>query len=45
MEWVDIKNKLNLTKIGGSAMFFFPKRALQNSSFLIFKARHMKILS
>ena len=41
-KWVNIKNKLNLTKIGESTMDGFPpKQALQNLNFLIFKARHM----
>ena len=33
---VDIKNKLNVTKIGGATVGVSPKRALQNSNFLIF---------
>ena len=33
---VNIKNKLNLTKIGGAMMEFPLKRALQNSHFLPF---------
>ena len=35
-EWLDIKNKLNLTKIGGATMGFFLKRALQNLNILTF---------
>ena len=36
-EWVDIKNKVNLTKVLGSTMEGSPKRALQNSNFLLLK--------
>ena len=39
LEWVDIKNKLNLTKMGGDSMGFPAKSALQNSNFLTFEAK------
>ena len=35
-QWIDIKNKLNLTKIGGATMGVSPKWAFQNSKFLTF---------
>ena len=39
------KNKINLTKIGGSKMGgSFPNGALKNSNFLTFYAGHMKFL-
>ena len=44
LEWVDIKNKLNVTNIGDATMGVSPKRALQNYNFLTFLARHMKFL-
>ena len=39
---VDIKNRLNVTKIGGATMGVSTKRGLQNSYFLTFLTRHMK---
>ena len=35
-KWVDLKNKLNQTKIWFATMEVSPKRALQNSNFLTF---------
>ena len=35
-EWVGIKNKLSVTKIGGAVMGVSPKLALKNSKFLTF---------
>ena len=39
-ELVDVKNKLNVTKIGGATMGVFPKLAHQNSHFLTFQVTH-----
>ena len=36
LEWVDIKNKLSVTKIGGATVGFYPNEVLQNLNFLTF---------
>ena len=41
---VNIKNKLNKTKIGGAIKGVFHPRALRNSSFFAFLVKYMKLL-
>ena len=42
LKWVDMKNKINVTKLGGATMGVCPKRTLQNPNFLTTHPRHMK---